>query len=288
MPASPDARLLSTVTAAWVAMAAAHFLGKTRARWTAVPLTWGVGSRKTSSPQVWPIAARCNLLTPSVIPNQSASASIHFVPVKWMTKNSSVRSAKFSTSNRLRSSSNSTCSARFIASPPTTGMSAGSTISIPLPGRKRTRPTNCGRPQNKFYEHHDNAYRQKTRLQSRRYQSGRLGSEGNFHRGKGDAGVDVDPREVRAAETPDGCARDWFAAHDDPDGGVDRNTCRSWRECALGKLQYFFDAGSRRGCDRESGRLCFRVERRIAGRILVVHLSSDLTSGRQGSATNRR
>ena len=47
---------------------------------------------------------------------------------------------------------------------------------------------------------------------------------------------------------------------------------------ALGELQYFLDAGSRRGRDREGRRSGVRVEGRNARRILVVHLPGALAS----------
>ena len=85
-------------------------------------------------------------------------------------------------------------------------------------------------------------------------------------------------REKYAPQKPlAGRAHHGFAAHDDPDGGVDRNADRSWRERALGELQYFLDARSCRRRDRQGRHLGVRVERRIARRVLVVHLSGAIS-----------
>src|SRR6266496_5063821 len=108
-----------------------------------------------------------------------------------------------------------------------------------------------------FYENIDNRAN-RNRLQSRRYFTGRLWSQRNFYRGKGNAGADGDPREICAAETAGRGAHHWIVAHDDSDRGVDRDTYRSWRERSMGKLQHFFHARSccrGHGQDRKSTRL---------------------------------
>src|SRR4030095_2310611 len=102
----------------------------------------------------------------------------------------------------------------------------------------------------------------------------------NFDRGEGNAGSDGDPRKVRATETAFRRAHHGLAAHDDPDSRVDRNADGSWRKRALGELQYFLDARSCRSSDRQARYLRFRVERRIAGGLLAVHVSRNFTPGR--------
>ena len=59
------------------------------------------------------------------------------------------------------------------------------------------------------------------------------------HRGKRNARPDGHPRKIRAGQAARRRARDRFVAHDDPDGGADRDARRSRRECALGELQIF-------------------------------------------------
>ncbi len=62
-----------------------------------------------------------------------------------------------------------------------------------------------------------------------------------------------------------------FAAHDDSDGGADRDDGGAGRGCALGELQYLLDAGPCGGGDCGGGRAGVRVEGRDAGGVLVVH-----------------
>src|SRR6266849_4272468 len=67
-----------------------------------------------------------------------------------MTKNSSAQSAKFSISNRPRSSSSSTCCGRFTARQPTTAISAASMILMQLLGSAPTKQRNSKRRRNRF------------------------------------------------------------------------------------------------------------------------------------------
>src|SRR5438034_8271372 len=113
----------------------------------------------------------------------------------------------------------------------------------------------------KYYQRYKERTKDKTGLQSRRHFTCRFWKEGNFHRGKGNAGFDGNPRKIRTGKPIKRRARDRVAAHDDPNSGLDRNPGQSWRECALGELQYFLNARSCCGSDREVRRLSVRMER---------------------------
>ena len=73
-----------------------------------------------------------------------------------------------------------------------------------------------------------------------------------------------------------------LAAHDDPDRRAHRDAGRAWRRCALGVVQHFLDAGSRRRrCRRRqerndrraAGHAGVRLEGRDTRGVLVVHRS---------------
>ena len=89
-------------------------------------------------------------------------------------------------------------------------------------------------------------------------------------------------RKYAAGQAADRRARHRFAAHDHSDRGADRDAGRSGRDGALGELQHFLHAGSRRRRHRRRRRSGVRLEGRVARRILVVHLS-----GAQPSRTAR-
>src|SRR6185437_2613288 len=77
------------------------------------------------------------------------------------------------------------------------------------------------------------------------------------------------------------------AAHDHPDGGVDRNAARAGGRGALGQLQHLLHPGPRRRRHRRQRRAGVRLEGGIAGRLLVVHLSGDRAQRRPGTAADR-
>ncbi len=65
------------------------FSGKDPSKWTAAPLTWAAGWRRTSSPPASPRKRKCNSPTPSGIRSQSACISIPSAPAASPTKPSS-------------------------------------------------------------------------------------------------------------------------------------------------------------------------------------------------------
>src|ERR1035438_9739308 len=103
-------------------------------------------------------------------------------------------------------------------------------------------------------------------VQSGRHGAGRLGPQGDHHRRAGDAWPDVDPEQVRGREAAGRSACDGLAAHDDSDGGADRDAGEPGRGSSLGELQHFLHAGPC-GCgdcgDWSAG---VRLEGRVAGR----------------------
>src|SRR6266540_3130083 len=201
-----------------------------------------------------------------------------------MKKPSSVPCSPRLASSQSISSSNSISSARFTQRPPTTDTSAKSMI-LTLRGKRRTRRTRSSRLSDKT----PNTFMSTTIAESKTKQDYKVAdiSLADFGR-KGNAGSHSDPGEICAAETARRGAHHRLVAHDNSDGGFDRDTYRPWRECALGELQHFLYARSCRSGNREERHLCFRVERRIARGLLVVHLSRDFPSGWQRSATGGR
>ena len=73
-----------------------------------------------------------------------------------------------------------------------------------------------------------------------------------------------------AEEAAGGRAHRGLAAHDDADGGADRDACRVGRRGALGILQHLLDPGSCRRRHRSGGHSRVRVERRDARGVLGV------------------
>src|SRR5438132_9897744 len=136
-----------------------------------------------------------------------------------MTKNWNARSAKFSISNRPRSSSSSICCVRSTARRPTTATSVGSMISIQSHGKKRTRLKRSREQQR--YEDVNDRTENRTGLESRRHWFGGLGSERDFNRGEGNAGINGDPRKIRAAKASGEPAHYRAVAHDGSNRGVD-------------------------------------------------------------------
>ena len=81
-----------------------------------------------------------------------------------------------------------------------------------------------------------------------------------------------------------------LAAHDDPDGGADRDARRARCRGALGVVQHLLDAGPRRGRGRRrpgrdargaARRAGLRLEGRDAGGVLVVHGAGADVAGRR-------
>ena len=89
-------------------------------------------------------------------------------------------------------------------------------------------------------------------------------------------------KRARRSEAARGRAHHGQPAHDDADGGADRNAGRARRRRALGVVQHLLDPGSRRAAavvgrpetaapEEPEGHAGVRVEGRDARRVLVVH-----------------
>ena len=103
--------------------------------------------------------------------------------------------------------------------------------------------------------------------------AGRVRPQGDPARRARDARPDGAAREVRGREAARRRPHHGQPAHDDPDGGADRDARRARRRRALGVVQHLLDAGSRRGRgrrgpagDRRHGRAPARHARSSPGR----------------------
>ena len=74
-------------------------------------------------------------------------------------------------------------------------------------------------------------------------------------------------------------------AHDDPDGGADRDAGRTGRRHSLVVLQHLLDPGPRCRRDRRGRYPGFRLEGRDRGRVLVVRRADDQRAGRLDART---
>ena len=77
-------------------------------------------------------------------------------------------------------------------------------------------------------------------------------------------------------------------AHDDPDGGADRDAGRARRGGALELVQHFLDAGPRGGGHRGGGRRGLRLEGHERGGIRLVHRADAEVAGRLAAQHDSR
>ncbi len=104
----------------------------------------------------------------------------------------------------------------------------------------------------------------------------------------GDARADVDSRQVRAVEAPQGRPHHRLAAHDHSDRRAHRDAGRTRRHGPLGIVQHLLHAGPRRCRNRRRRRPRLRLEGRDARGILVVHRSGAPPRRRSRTAAGRR
>ena len=77
-------------------------------------------------------------------------------------------------------------------------------------------------------------------------------------------------------------------AHDDPDGGADRNAARARRRGHLEQLQYLLDARSRRGRHRQGRHSGLRLERGNQRGVRLVHRADALLPRRPAAEPDSR